>query len=99
MIINLAELQRTYRAQLNSERRVALRRYLLENDEPTAAVFILVSRRLYATGEIDNLGLAHHWIASATIAERAALFTAISTALLEAARQPTHRGDDDELHG
>jgi hypothetical protein len=58
MIINLAELQRTYRAQLNSERRDALRRYLLDGDDPPAAIFILVSRRLYADGQIDNLGLA-----------------------------------------
>jgi hypothetical protein len=84
MNINLAELQRTYRAQLNSERRDALRRYLLDGDDPPAAIFILVSRRLYADGQIDNLGLASHWIASATVAERAALFTAIATALLGA---------------
>jgi hypothetical protein len=84
--LNLGDLQRSYRAQRNSERRDALRRYLLESEEPTAAVFVLVSRRLYATAEIDNLGLVHHWIASATVAERAALFTAIATALLGAER-------------
>jgi hypothetical protein len=84
--LNLGNLQRAYHSLQAQERRVALRRYLLENEEPTAAVFVLVSRRLYATGEIDNLGLAHHWIATATVAERAALFSAIVTALLGAER-------------
>ena len=63
----------------------ALRRYLLDGEEPTAVVFIIVSRALYARGLVDNLGLTAVWIARATIAERAALFSTIMTALLDAA--------------
>jgi hypothetical protein len=82
MIINLGDLQRAYHARRSLEGRDALRRYLLDGDEPTAAVFILVSRRLYAEGLIDNIGLAVQWIAGVTLAERAALFSAIATGLL-----------------
>jgi hypothetical protein len=82
MNIQLSELQRTYRAQLHASRRDALRSYLIDGDEPTASAFRLVSRRLYADGLIDNLGLAFHWVASASLAERARLFSAITTTLL-----------------
>jgi hypothetical protein len=80
--VNLAEWQRSVRARHGAETRKDLRGFLLENRTPSPAIFVLVSRRLYAEGAIDNLGLAAHWVATATVAERAALFSAIATALL-----------------
>jgi hypothetical protein len=80
--VNLAEWQRSARAQQNAVGREDLRGFLLENRAPPPAIFVLVSRRLYADGMIDNLGLTEHWVATATLAERAALFSAIATALL-----------------
>jgi hypothetical protein len=85
-IVKLAELQRAWRAQRNSGHRVALRRYLIDRTEPSAAAFQIVSRRLYAEGAIDNLGLADAWIGTASEAERALLFSDIATALLGGSR-------------
>jgi len=82
MIIALGELQRVYRAKRRSNRRDELRAYLISGEEPSATAFSTVSRFLYATNAIDNLGLADIWIATATVAERAALFSAIATGLL-----------------
>ena len=81
-IVQLAELQRAYRARRRSRHRAELRKYLLDHVEPSAAAYQIVSRRLYAEGAIDNLGLADAWIGSATEAERATLFSDIATALL-----------------
>jgi hypothetical protein len=81
-IVQLAELQRAYRAKQRSRHRAELRKYLLERIEPSAAAFQIVSRRLYAEGAIDNLGLADAWIGTATETERASLFSDIATALL-----------------
>jgi len=77
--INLAELQRVYRARENRRIRDGLRRYLLDHDEPSSAIFVIVSRRLYATGQIDNLGLTDSWLVSASETERASLFSEICT--------------------
>ena len=82
MIVRLGELQRVYRAQQRSRRRHGVRQYLLDGAEPSAAAYQFVSRRLYATGQIDNLGLADIWVGTASPAERAALFSDIATALL-----------------
>ena len=82
MLIQLGELQRVYRATQHASRRDALRSYLVDGKAPSAAAFRLVARRLYADGLIDNLGLADLWLATATVAERAALFSAIATGLL-----------------
>jgi hypothetical protein len=76
-IVQLAELQRAYRARRRSRHRAELRK-------PSAAAYQIVSRRLYAEGAIDNLGLADAWIGSAGEAERATLFSDIATALLGA---------------
>jgi hypothetical protein len=78
-IVLLADLQRTYRARQNAAIRDALRRFLIDCDEPSAAAFRLVSQRLYVNGQIDNLGLTQHWLAAATIAERAQLYSEIAT--------------------
>jgi hypothetical protein len=85
-IVKLAELQRGWRAQQNGKDRVALRRYLIDRTKPSAAAFQIVSRRLYAEGAIDNLGLADAWIGTASEAERASLFSDIATALLGGSR-------------
>ena len=81
-IVQLAELQRAYRAKQRSAHRAELRKYLLDRVEPSAAAYRIVSRRLYAEGAIDNLGLTDAWIGSATGTERATLFSDIATALL-----------------
>jgi len=82
MIVRLGDLQRAYRSKQNASRRAALQAYLIGGTKPSPAAFRLVSRRLYATGQIDNLGLADIWIGTASLAERAALFSDITTALL-----------------
>jgi hypothetical protein len=84
-IVRLADLQRVYRARAKRRNRVDLREYLLAGTEPSPAAYQIVSRRLYAEGVIDNLGLADAWIGTATLAERATLFSDIATALLEVA--------------
>ena len=83
-IVRLGDLQRAYRAKQRSRHRVELRKYLLDGAEPSSAAYQTVSRRLYAEGAIDNLGLADVWIGTASLAERAALFSDITTALLAA---------------
>jgi hypothetical protein len=85
-VVRLADLQRAYNSKQNASRRAALRAYLIGGIEPSAATFRIVSRRLYAEGAIDNLGLADVWVATASLAERAALFSSIATALLEQSR-------------
>jgi hypothetical protein len=80
--VNLGELQRTYRAWQGAERRNALRRYLIESEAPSPAAFRLVSRYLYAGGQIDCLGLTDLWLGTPSMRERAALFSAITTAML-----------------
>jgi hypothetical protein len=85
-IVKLAELQRAYRAQQSRKHRNQLRHYLIDRTEPSSAAFQIVSRRLYAGGQIDNLGLADHWIGTASEAERASLFSDIATALLGGSR-------------
>ena len=82
-IVQLAELQRAYRAKQRSRHRAELRKYLLDRVEPSPAAYQIVSRRLYAEGAIDNVGLVDAWLGSATETERATLFTDIATALLE----------------
>jgi SOS response regulatory protein OraA/RecX len=82
IVVQLAELQRVYRAEQRSRHRAELRKYLLEHIEPSPTAYQIVSRRLYAEGAIDNLGLADAWIGSATETERASLFSDIATALL-----------------
>jgi hypothetical protein len=77
--INLGDLQRVYRARENRKIRDGLRHYLLGRGEPSPGIFIIVSRRLYANGQIDNLGLSDAWIASSTETERATLFSQIVT--------------------
>jgi hypothetical protein len=81
-VVRLGDLQRAYRANQRSRHRVELRKYLLDGAEPSAAAYQTVSRRLYAEGVIDNLGLADIWIGTASLAERATLFSDITTALL-----------------
>jgi hypothetical protein len=81
-IINLSDLQRVYRAKQQTDRRHDLRRYLIDGRAASAGAFQLVSRRLYADGLIDNLGLTDMWIAGATMTERAGVFSEIVTALL-----------------
>jgi hypothetical protein len=53
-IVKLAELQRAYRAQQNKKHRNQLRHYLIDRTEPSSAAFQIVSRRLYAGGQIDK---------------------------------------------
>ena len=81
-IVQLAELQRAYRAKQRSRHRAELRKYLLDRVEPSPAAYQIVSRRLYAEGAIDNVGLVDAWLGSATKTERATLFSDIATALL-----------------
>jgi SOS response regulatory protein OraA/RecX len=83
MIVRLGDLQAVYRAQARKKRRNELRRYLINRKGPTSGAFNTVARRLYADGLIDNIGLADAWLASASEAERAALFSEIATALLK----------------
>jgi hypothetical protein len=80
MNIQLAELQRTYRAQRNAARRCVLRSYLIDGEEPTPAAFRAVSQYLYCSGQTDSLGAAIHWLANASLAERARLLSEINTA-------------------
>ena len=80
--IPLSDLQRGYHQNMRgSQRRYELRCYII-GDEPTANAFCLVSRRLYADGLIDNLGLTASWLDGASLTERASLFSQIATALL-----------------
>jgi len=80
--IPLSDLQRAYHQNTRgSQRRYELRCYII-GDEPTANAFCLVSRRLYADGLIDNLGLTASWLDGASLTERASLFSQIATALL-----------------
>jgi hypothetical protein len=81
-IIRLGDLQRAYRAKQRSNQRHELRHYLLDGGVTSASTFQLVSRRLYAAGMIDNLGLTDTWINTASETDRAALFSDIATALL-----------------
>ena len=81
-IIRLADLQRAYRAKQRSNQRHELRHYLINRGATSASTYRLVSRRLYADGLIDNLGLTDSWIASASEADRAGLFSDIVRALL-----------------
>jgi len=81
-VIRLSDLQRAYLARQNSNRRHELRRYLIDGGASSASTYQLVSRRLYADGLIDNIGLTDTWIAGASEAERAGLFSDIATALL-----------------
>jgi hypothetical protein len=80
-IVRLGELQRVYRARQKSRHRVDLRKYLRDHAEPSAAAYQTVSRRLCAKGAIDNLELADAWVGTASLPERAALFSDIATAL------------------
>jgi hypothetical protein len=76
-------LQRAYRAQQATERRQQLRKFLVEQGEPTGDAFQIVARRLFVTGYVDNLGTACLWLASASLKERASLFSEIATAFLK----------------
>ena len=79
----LSDLQRAYHQNMRgSQRRYELRCYIIDRDEPTANAFCLVSRRLYADGLIDNIGLTASWLDGASLTERASLFSLIATALL-----------------
>jgi hypothetical protein len=80
--VRLGDLQRAYRAKQQINRRHELRRYLIDGGAASAGAFQLASRRLYAEGKIDNLGLCDQWMAGATMTERAGLFSDIVTALL-----------------
>jgi hypothetical protein len=81
-VILLADLQRQWRSGQRNARRRDLRSYLIERKGPTSAAFNTVARRLYADGLIDNLGLCDSWLAVASEAERASLFSEIATAFL-----------------
>jgi hypothetical protein len=81
-IVLLGDLQRAFRTRQRADRRHQLRDYLLGHGAPSAPIYRLVSRRLYADGLIDNLGLTDSWIAGATEAQRADLYSAIATALV-----------------
>ena len=81
--VAFGELQRIYRARQRGTQRHNLRRYLIDGAEPSTATYQIVSRRLYAEGVIDNLGLVDSWIATATETEHAALFSDLATALLK----------------
>jgi hypothetical protein len=81
-IVRLDDLQRAWRAQQNSKHRTDLRRYLIDRGASSAATYQLVSRRLYAEGAIDNLGLCDAWIDTASETERASLFSDIATAMI-----------------
>jgi hypothetical protein len=83
-IILLAEVQRAYHVRKNGQRRVELRQYLLDRVDPSAFIYQLVSRCLYARSLIDNLGLCDSWINAATEAERASLFSEIASTFLKA---------------
>jgi hypothetical protein len=85
MMVRLGDIQRVYRAKQKTRHRIELRKYLLDGAEPSAVAYQTVSRRLYAEGVIDNLGLADIWVATASLAERAALFSAIATSMLSRA--------------
>lgn len=78
-IVQLGDLQRVYRARQNAGQPVELQQYLLDRANPSGSIYQLVSRRLYASGLIDNLGLTDCWIVSASEAERATLFSEIVT--------------------
>jgi hypothetical protein len=82
-ILQLGDLQRTWRAQRRSSRRVELRQYLIERAAPSATVYQIVSRRLYADGSVDNLGLTDAWIETASERERGRLFSQIASDLLK----------------
>ena len=85
-IIRLGDLQRVYRAKQRTNQRHELRHYLIDRGATSASTYRLVSRRLYADGLIDNLGLADTWINTASEGERAGLFSDIATALLGKSR-------------
>jgi hypothetical protein len=79
MIVRLDDLERMYRARENARHRVELRSFILDRADPSAPIYQLVSRRLCATGLIDNLGLTDCWIDSASETERATPFSEIVT--------------------
>jgi hypothetical protein len=81
-IVRLGDLQRAYRVKQRTNQRHALRRYLIDRGATSSSTCRLVSRSLYADGLIDNIGLTDMWIAGASEAERAGLFSDIATALL-----------------
>ena len=82
-IVLLGDLQRAYRAQQVTNRRHQLREFLVERGEPTGDTFQIVARRLFVAGYVDNLGSAVLWLASASLKERATLFSEIATAFLK----------------
>jgi hypothetical protein len=76
---SFAEVQRRYRATQAAAFRDSLRGYLFDDAPATAAVFAAVARALYAAGLIDKLGMEDIWLATASVADRAALFTLVAT--------------------
>jgi len=81
-IILLGDLQRAYRAQQVTSRRHQLREFLVEQGEPTGDAFQIVARRLFVAGYVDNFGSAVLWLGSASLKERASLFSSIATDML-----------------
>jgi hypothetical protein len=77
--IGLGELQRRYHAACHAAFRDALRGYLFDGTPATADVFIAVSRALYVAGLIDKAGMEDIWPATASVADRAALFSLVAT--------------------
>jgi hypothetical protein len=56
-----------------------LRHYIFDGEPAAADVFLAVSQLLYASGTIDKTGLEDVWLASASEAEPAVIFTRIMT--------------------
>ncbi|HEX9322912.1 MAG TPA: hypothetical protein VF913_12435 [Xanthobacteraceae bacterium] len=76
---HLGDLQRSYRAARHAAFRIGLRGYLFDGEPAPVDVFIAVSRALYVSGSIDKAGMEETWLAGASEAERAALFSRIAT--------------------
>ena len=77
--VPLGDVQRLYLSTRNAAFRDQLRGYLFDGTPATAAVYAAVSNQLYATGLIDKYGLEAAWLSTATEAERAVLFTRITS--------------------
>jgi hypothetical protein len=75
--VPLGDLQRRYLAAQNAAFRNGLRGYLFDGEPAVTDVFLAVSQLLYATGAIDKAGLEEAWLANASEAERAIIFTRI----------------------
>jgi hypothetical protein len=83
VLIKLADIQAEYRRRIAVRHRNELPRYLVEGEESSSLTFSLVSHRLYANKQIDNLGLTDLWLDRSKLSERASLFSSIATDMLK----------------